>query len=152
MFVSDPPLEGEVFAKVPLAGCTDVADVSESAHEKLPRWGVYAGKVQLFLVATPVGDDEPSADAIKDALSRERLQSSWSLERARIGPGSWLLARVPPPPAAAPGASRRRRVGDPRVPSLTPPVLPLPSTLLSPPRNLQLRLAASRPGTCQPTS
>jgi hypothetical protein len=98
MPVSDPALAGQVFGKVPLAGCTDVADVSERTCEK---FGLGAGaltRCRLYLIAAPDGVDEPTAVAIKDALSGERLQSSWPLERARIGPGSWLLARVPPTP------------------------------------------------------
>ena len=105
MLVSDTPLEGQNFGKVVLEGCTDVADVTKSACKEF-GWGTPT-QVRLY-VAAAGGDDEPSADAIKSALSGARLQASWKLDRAGITEGSWLLARVPPPPAAAPGASRRR--------------------------------------------
>ena len=97
---------------MPLAGCADVADVTKSACNEFPRWGVDAGQVQLFLAADG-GEDSPSTESIVALVAdpTKRLGEAWPLERARIGPGAWLLARVPPPPAAAPGASRRRRAG-----------------------------------------
>ena len=96
---------GGSFAELEAVSSDSVARLAERACDKFKRWGVDADEVELFLVAPPAGVDEPSADAIKDALSGTRLQAGWPLEHARIGPGSWLLARVPPPPTAAPGAS-----------------------------------------------
>ena len=114
MLVSETVLADETFAALPLQDGDIVARLVGRACEKF-GWGA-PSRCRLFLVAPPDGVDEPSADAIKDALSGERLQSSWPLERAGIRPGSWLLARMPPP-AAAPGASRRR-AGGPRARSL----------------------------------
>ena len=107
MLTGETPLADQVFVKVMLAGCADVSDVSKRACGELGLGAGAHSRCCLYLVAPPDGFDEPSADAIKDALSGERLQSSWPLEHARIGPGSWLLARVSQPPTAAPGASRR---------------------------------------------
>jgi hypothetical protein len=79
--------------------------VTKSACKEFPRWGVDAGQVKLFLAADG-GEDAPSTESIEALLAdpSSRLGEAWSLGRARIRPGSWLLARVPPP-AAAPGAS-----------------------------------------------
>jgi hypothetical protein len=109
------------FAELEALSSDSVARLAKRACTEFPLWNVDASQVELFLAAAPDGVNEPSADAIKDALSGERLQSSWPLEHARIRPGSWLLVRVPPPPAAAPGASQRRAGGS-RALSLTPPV------------------------------
>jgi hypothetical protein len=99
MLVGDTTLADQVFVKASLAGCADVSDVSERACEKLGLGLGAPSRCRLYLAAAGSGVDEPSADSIKDALSGERLQSSWPLERARIVAGSWLLARVPPLPA-----------------------------------------------------
>ena len=93
------------FAELDAVSSDSVARLAKRVCTEFPHWKVAADEVELFLVAPPAGVDEPSADAIKDALSGTRLQAGWPLEHARIGPGSWLLARVPPPPTAAPGAS-----------------------------------------------
>lgn len=91
------------FAELEAVSSDSIARLTERACIKFKRWGVDADEVELYL-AVAVGDDEPSADAIKDALSGPRLQASWKLDRAGIVAGSWLLARVSPQPAAAPGA------------------------------------------------
>ena len=105
MRVSEPPLEGEAFAKVQLEGCADVADVVARACEKFPYWGAHAGQVHLFLAAAG-GEAEPPPAALAAALadSAKRLGVGLTLAHAGIAPGSWLLARVPPPVAAS-GAS-----------------------------------------------
>ena len=108
MLVSDTPLEGQNFGKVVLEGCADVADVTKSACKEF-GWGA-PKQVRLHLAAA--GGDEPSTDAIKSVLSGPRLQASWKLDRAHIGLGSWLLARVPPPAPARCG--RRHARGPPR--------------------------------------
>jgi hypothetical protein len=109
MRTSETLLASESFAEIELSNGDTVSRLITRACEMFPRWGVDAGQVKLFLVPTgrvAANDGEPSADAINDALSGERLQSSWLLDRAHIGPGSWLLARVPLPPVMAPGALR----------------------------------------------
>ena len=113
MPVSDTTLAGHVFGKVPHAGCTDVADVSERACEKFPHWGVNAGQVKLFRV--PGGRDKALAIEADPSLAAGVLIAANKLAADEaVEPGSWLLARVPPPPAKAPGASRRR-AGGPRA-------------------------------------
>ena len=104
--VRDMPLADQDFGKVRLAGCTDVADVSERACETFSHWGVNAGQVKLFSV-TKAGKAPTSAE-IEAALLLKPLSPFDTLADAGIGSGSCLLARIPPPPAAAPGASRRR--------------------------------------------
>ena len=100
--VSDAPLRrgGTGFVKLPIALFEDVADLTKGACVEFSHWGVAADEIELYL-ATASGVDEPSTDSIKDALSGTRLQSGWSLARAGIAAGSWLLAHVPPQPAAA---------------------------------------------------
>ena len=104
MRVSEPPLEGEVFAEIELRAGDNVARLVERACEKFPRWGVDAGQVRLFLAAAD-GVDAPSPDALMAAVAAPAmcLGVGLTLVRAGIVPGCWLLARVPPP-AAAPGA------------------------------------------------
>ena len=126
MRASKTPLEDETFAKLPLQPGDNVARLVGRACKEFPRWGVDAGQVKLFLVASPDGHNEPSAIAIKDALLLEPLSPFDTLADAGIVSGSWLLARVPPPPAAAPGASRHegRRILDSLPHSRPPPLVP----------------------------
>ena len=138
MRVSESPLEGEAFAKVQLAGCTDVADMVASACDKFPSWGVDATQVHFFLAAAG-GTDRPLPAAIAAAAadSAGLLSEEWSLARAGIAPGCWLLARVPPP-AVASGAFpffSRRRVSFARGAALTPTCTHThhPVSLLTPP-------------------
>jgi hypothetical protein len=109
MPVSDTALAGQVFGKVSLAGCTDVADVSERACEKF-GWGAPT-RCRLYLVR----EGRERALAVEDnpSLAASILVSANKLavDDRVVEPGSWLLARILPPPAAAPGASRRRRAG-----------------------------------------
>jgi hypothetical protein len=95
---------GGPFAELEAISSDSIARLKERACNKFKRWGVDADEVELFLAAEG-GDDAPSPESIEALLTdpTKRLGEAWSLERARIGPGSWLLARVPPPPAAAGG-------------------------------------------------
>ena len=88
MRVSEPPLEDEVFAKVLLEGCTDVADVATRACEKF-EWGVPT-RVRLFLAAAG-GEDPPQPDALVAAAADPTrcLGVGWPLARAGIVPGCW---------------------------------------------------------------
>ena len=118
MRVSEPPLEGEAFAKVQLEGCTDVADVAARACEKF-EWGVPT-RARLFLAAAG-GEDAPPPAALAEAAAdpARYLGVGWTLARAGIVPGCWLLARVPaeapagahlclfPPPSSKPPPSPR---------------------------------------------
>ena len=98
---------GGRFAELEAVSSDSVARLAGRACTKFSHWGVAADQVELFLAAEE-GEDAPSPESIEALLAdpSKRLGEAWSLERARIRPGSWLLARVPPPPAAAPGASR----------------------------------------------
>ena len=103
MLVNDPPVFGQSFRRLPLAGDADVDEVSSRACEKF-GWGA---AVTLYLVPdrerarTIERNPSSAADIFRgDPLFADDL----------IVMGSWLLARVPPPPAEAPGALRRLRV------------------------------------------
>ena len=102
MPVSDAALAGQVFAKVPLADCADVADVSERACEKF-GWGAPT-QCRLYLVregrerARTIERDPSSA---ADILAGVSLSSFAALAEAGIVSGSCLLARVPAAPSAA---------------------------------------------------
>ena len=89
------------FAELEVFSSDSVARLAKRACTEFPLWRVDASQVELYLAAAG-GDDEPSTDSIKDALSGTRLQSGWSLARAGIAAGSWLLVRVP---AAAGGGT-----------------------------------------------
>ena len=135
MRVSEPPLEGEVFAKVQLEGCADVADVVVRACKEFPRWGVDAGQVRLFLAAAG-GKNAPPPEALVAAAADPAscLGVGWTLDDAGIAPGCWLLARVPPP-AAAPGAflfARLQGASAPVNPPRSPPASQQPSKPSSP--------------------
>ena len=138
MRVSEPPLEGEAFAKIELRAGDNVARLLGRACKEFPRWGVDAGQVHLFLAAAG-GTDRPLPAAIAAAAadSAGLLSEEWSLARAGIAPGCWLLARVPPP-AVASGAFpffSRRRVSFARGAALTPTCTHThhPVSLLTPP-------------------
>jgi hypothetical protein len=126
MRVSEPPLEGEVFAKVQLEGCADVADVVARACTEFPHWGVNAGQVRLFLAAAG-GADRPTPAALTAVVAdpTTRLSEDWLLTRAGIAPGCWLLARMP---AAAPAGARLPASGFPPRPQRTAPPSPRPLT------------------------
>ena len=104
--VSDAPLRrGGAFAKVPLdSTIVDVFDVRTAACASHSHWGFAADELELYLAAED-SDDGPTDDTSRVALSGAPLRPDWSLGRARIGPGSWLLARVVPQPPAAAAAS-----------------------------------------------
>lgn len=109
--VGDASFDGEVFTKLPLEGCEDVADVAVRACKEFPSWGLHGGQVKLFLVS--VEATEPSPGELDSALSGAPLSVFRTLADAGVVSGSCLLAHTPPP-AAAPSASlcaRVRRAG-----------------------------------------
>ena len=111
MLVGDP---GQVFGKVSLVGCADVADVSKRACEEF-GWGA-PSRCRLYLVR----EGRERALAVRDApsLAADILISANQLDPDFVVlSGSWLLARVPP--AAAPGASPAATSGASRAHSLT---------------------------------
>jgi hypothetical protein len=74
-----------------------IARVTDRACAKFPSWRADAAQLHLYLVADG-GDDEPSDDAASAALSGgTRLGAGWTLKRAGVPSGAWLVARVTPP-------------------------------------------------------
>ena len=99
------PVDGDVYAKLAMRAGDAVTDLAERACAKFPRWGADAGQVRLYLVPHSLDADEPpSAD--EEARAAELTRPHWTLGRAGIVSGSWLLARVSLPATAA-GASWR---------------------------------------------
>jgi hypothetical protein len=96
MRVSHPPLAGEAFAKLPLAGCADAADAASAACAAF-GWGP---PTQALLYLLP---GEGSARAIqRDPLAASAVlcTSAPLFASDPVAAGSWLLARVPPLPQA----------------------------------------------------
>jgi hypothetical protein len=105
------PAEGEVFAELALAPGDTVARLAERACAKF-GWGVPT-RARLFLVPREPGADEPPSPS-DEARAAELTRTHWTLERAGVASGAWLLARVLAPAAAAP-------------PALPPPPPPAPA-------------------------
>jgi hypothetical protein len=83
----------------------DISDLVERACAKFSHWGVNAGQISLYLVAAG-GDEEPAEEEISAVLSSGgRLGVGWSLSRAGISSGAWLVARASSSPASSSPAS-----------------------------------------------
>jgi len=83
---------GSSFAKMEIRASDDISDLTERACIKFPHWGT-ADKLSLYLVAAG-GDEDPTEEAISAVLSSgRRLGFRWSLGRAGISSGAWLVAR-----------------------------------------------------------
>ena len=81
------------FAKMEIRAGDDISDLAERACVKFSHWGVNAGQISLYLVAAG-GDEEPAEKAISAVLSSGgRLGVGWSLTRAGISSGAWLVVR-----------------------------------------------------------
>jgi hypothetical protein len=93
------------FAELEVMSSDSVARLAKRACNEFRHWGVAADQVELFLVAA--GGDAPTREAIEALIadSAQRLAENWSLARAGIVAGSWLVARVSLPPPAAAAAS-----------------------------------------------
>ena len=78
------------FAKLETRAGDDISDLAERACVKFSHWGVNAAQISLFLVAAE-GDDMPTPSAVDSA--RHLDQIGWSLSRAEISSGAWLVAR-----------------------------------------------------------
>ena len=78
------------FAKMEIRAGDDIADVVERACAKFSHWGANAGQIALYLVDA-VGDDLPPPSAVDSA--RHLDQIGWSLMRAGVSSGAWLVAR-----------------------------------------------------------
>ena len=96
------------FAKVPILDGDAVTDLAERASQKR-GWNVDAAYVELFLVPAE-SEDEPSAAEEEEALKQPRLGVGWSLPRAGIISGAWVIARLTDSPAAVPGKCAREPV------------------------------------------
>ena len=81
------------FAEVNIVEGDTISRLAERACVKFSHWGVNAGQISLYLVAAG-GDEEPADEAISAVLSSGgRLGVGWSLSRAEISSGAWLVAR-----------------------------------------------------------
>ena len=92
------------FAKLETRADDDVSDLAQRACAKFPHWGVNAGQISLHLVAAG-GDDLPPPSAVDSA--RHLDQVGWSLARAGVSSGAWLVARASPAPALSPAFSKK---------------------------------------------
>ena len=72
-----------------------IARLAERACATFPSWRLDASQVFLHLLAAG-GDEEPAQGAAATALTggSSHLASGWSLARAGVSPGAWLLARA----------------------------------------------------------
>jgi hypothetical protein len=93
--------DGEVYAALAILPGDTVALLAARACAAF-AWAS-PSRARLFLVDHPHDADEPPS-AEEERVATELTRPHWALPRARVGPGSWLLARVPapaPPPAGA---------------------------------------------------
>ena len=80
-FVEVSIVEGDTISRLAKRACTE-----------FPHWGT-ADLLSLYLVAAG-GDEEPTEEAIDAVLSSGgRLGVGWSLSRAEVSSGAWLVAR-----------------------------------------------------------
>ena len=81
------------FAKMEIRAGDDIADLAKRACTEFPSWKADAAQLSLYLVAAG-GDEEPAEEEISAVLSSGgRLGVGWSLSRAGITSGAWLVAR-----------------------------------------------------------
>jgi hypothetical protein len=92
------------FAKLETRAGDDISDLAQRACAKFPHWGMKAGQISLHLVAAG-GDDLPPPSAVDSA--RHLDQVGWSLARAGVSSGAWLVARASPAPAFSPAVSKK---------------------------------------------
>ena len=77
------------FAEVNIVEGDTISRLAKRACSEFPHWGT-ADKLSLYLVAAG-GDDRPNRSAIESA--RHLDQIGWSLSRAGVSSGAWLVAR-----------------------------------------------------------
>ena len=81
------------FAKMEIRAGDDISDLAKRACTEFPSWKADSAQLSLYLVAAG-GDEEPADEAISAVLSSGgRLGVGWSLSRAEISSGAWLVAR-----------------------------------------------------------
>ena len=102
------------FAEVNIVEGDTISRLAKRACSEFPHWGT-ADKLSLYLVAAG-GDDMPTPSAVDSASHLDQI--GWSLTRAGISSGAWLVARK----IADGGASFTclARGGSPRTPHLPP--------------------------------
>ena len=78
------------FAEVNIVEGDTISRLAERACVKFPSWNADSAQLSLYLVAAG-GDDMPPPSAVDSA--RHLDQIGWSLTRAGISSGAWLVAR-----------------------------------------------------------
>jgi hypothetical protein len=78
------------FAEVNIVEGDTVTRLAKRACAEFSHWGANAGQIALYLVDA-VGDDLPPPSAVDSA--RHLDQIGWSLTRAGVSSGAWLVAR-----------------------------------------------------------
>ena len=78
------------FAKMEIHAGDDISDLAKRACAEFPSWKADSAQLSLYLVAAG-GDDMPPTSAVVSA--RHLDQVGWSLSRAGISSGAWLVAR-----------------------------------------------------------
>ena len=90
------------FAVLDIVEGDTLGHVAERACAKFPSWKADSAQLSLYLVAAG-GDDTPTPSAVDSA--RHLDQIGWSLTRAGISSGAWLVARASSSPASSSPAS-----------------------------------------------
>ena len=78
------------FAVLDIVEGDTLGHVAERACAKFPSWKADSAQLSLYLVAAG-GDDTPTPSAVDSA--RHLDQIGWSLTRAGISSGAWLVVR-----------------------------------------------------------
>ena len=78
------------FSKMEIRAGDDISDLVKRACTEFPSWKADSAQLSLYLVAAG-GDDMPTPSAVDSA--RHLDQIGWSLTRAGISSGAWLVAR-----------------------------------------------------------
>ena len=86
------------FAKMEIRAGDDISDLAKRACTEFPSWKADSAQLSLYLVAAG-GDDMPPPSAVDSA--RHLDQIGWSLTRAGISSGAWLVARASSSPASS---------------------------------------------------
>ena len=92
---------GGSFAKLETRPGDDVSDLADRACAQFSHWGASPGMLHLYLVAEG-GDEEPPDAAAQSGGTR--LGTGWSLTRAGVASGAWLVA-ARAAPSVAPDAA-----------------------------------------------
>ena len=81
------------FAEVNIVEGDTISRLAKRACAEFPSWKADSAQLFLYLVAAG-GDEEPAEEVISAVLSSGgRLGVGWSLTRAGISSGAWLVVR-----------------------------------------------------------